>query len=60
MTAEEIRATKFSCDTGDFECAEWLREIAAQLAERNEREQHGLEHTVKQLLNSGWKPERKP
>jgi len=35
MTAEEIRSTKNSADTSGWECAEWLREIAAQLAERN-------------------------
>lgn len=34
MTAEEIRNTKNSCDDGAWQSAEWLREIAAQLAEQ--------------------------
>jgi hypothetical protein len=37
MTAEEIRASKNESDTGDWESAQWLREIAAQLAEANAR-----------------------
>lgn len=36
MTAEQIRAAKFECDTGEWECARWLQEIAAQLADLNE------------------------
>ena len=43
MTAEEIRKLKFSprfnsdlvTDVAAWQCAEWLREIAAQLAELN-------------------------
>jgi hypothetical protein len=34
MTPEQIRAAKFECDSGDWECARWLQEIAAQLAEQ--------------------------
>lgn len=37
MKAAEIRAAKFECDNGAYECARWLQEIAAQLAEINER-----------------------
>lgn len=36
MTAGEIRKAKFECDTGAYECARWLQEIAAQLAELQE------------------------
>jgi hypothetical protein len=36
MTAEEIRKTNFDCDDGTWESAQWLREIAAQLAELNQ------------------------
>lgn len=36
MTAEEIRKAKFETDSGSWECARWLQEIAAQLAEMNE------------------------
>ena len=39
MTAEEIRATKNTCDDGAWQCAEWLKEIAAQLADANEQNQ---------------------
>ena len=35
MTAEEIRAAKNECDDGLWQCAEWLKEIAAQLADHN-------------------------
>jgi len=37
-TANEIRNKGFECDDGMWECARWLQEIAAQLAELNERE----------------------
>jgi hypothetical protein len=37
MTAEQIRSAKFECDDGLWECARWLQELAAQLAELNER-----------------------
>lgn len=37
MTAREIRKAKFECDDGGYEAAKWLQEIAAQLAELNER-----------------------
>ena len=36
MNAQKIRATKFECDDGAWECAKWLQEIAAQLAYSNE------------------------
>jgi hypothetical protein len=36
MTAEEIRSQKFESDDGAWESARWLREIAAQQAEKNE------------------------
>ena len=35
MTTEEIRGSKNECDDGTWECARWLQEIAAQLAEAN-------------------------
>ena len=37
MTAQQIRKTKFEHDDGAWESAHWLQEIAAQLAEMNER-----------------------
>lgn len=36
MTAEEIRNKKNDSDDGAWQSADWLREIAAQLAEMNE------------------------
>lgn len=36
MQADEIRKKEFECDSGQWESAFWLREIAAQLAELNE------------------------
>jgi hypothetical protein len=36
VTSDEIRATKNTCDDGAWQCAEWLKEIAAQLAELNQ------------------------
>ena len=36
MTSQEIRGCKNSCDDGAWESANWLQEIAAQLAESNE------------------------
>jgi len=45
MTAEQIRAQKFECDDGLWECARWMQEIAAQLAEFNERERLALQPT---------------
>lgn len=35
MTADDIRNTRFEHDDGTWESAQWLREIAAQLAEQN-------------------------
>jgi hypothetical protein len=43
MTAKQIRKTKFECDDGAWEAAKWLQEIAAQLAETNERNKELLE-----------------
>jgi len=37
VTADQIRETQFEHDDGAWESARWLREIAAQLAELNER-----------------------
>lgn len=37
MTADEIRKQQFLSDDGAWECARWLQEIAAQVAERNEK-----------------------
>ena len=43
MTAKQIRKTRFECDSGEWESARWLQEIAAQLAELNERQRRALE-----------------
>jgi hypothetical protein len=37
MKADEIRTSTFEHDDGAWESARWLREIAAQLAEFNQR-----------------------
>jgi hypothetical protein len=37
MTADQIRAQKFECDDGAYGSARWLQEVAAQLAELNEK-----------------------
>jgi hypothetical protein len=50
MTAAEIRAAKFECDDGLWECARWMQELAAQLAEFNERERLALQpNPIKRL-----------
>lgn len=38
MTSKQIRAAKFESDSAEWECARWLQEIAAHLADLN---QHG-------------------
>lgn len=42
-TAEVIRAQAFESDSGEWESARWLQEIAAQLAESNELRREALE-----------------
>lgn len=37
MTSDEIRAATFEADTDIWECARWLQEIAAQLADINDQ-----------------------
>lgn len=44
MTAEEIRAKKNEADDGAWQSADWLQEIAAQLAEYNALGKKILEH----------------
>jgi hypothetical protein len=44
MTDEQIRAEKFISDNGAWECARWLQEIAAQIAELNELYRAKLRH----------------
>lgn len=56
MLPEEIRKAKFECDSSAWECARWLQEIAAQLAEHNELMREEQRRT-EELFNN--KPLRK-
>lgn len=40
MKSEEIRSKTFESDSGAWEAAKWLQEIAAQLADLNESIRH--------------------
>ena len=48
MTVKQIRSTKFECDDGAWESAKWLQEIAAQLAEVNERNAELVKYIMKE------------
>jgi hypothetical protein len=62
VTPDEIRACEIDPsgkdDTPYIESLRFtmLREIAAQLAEFNQRENRGVEETHQYLWNSGWRP----
>jgi len=43
MNAQQIRSVKFEHDDGAWECARWLQEQAAQLAEQTELQRQALE-----------------
>lgn len=45
MTPEQIRAAKFETDSGAWECARWLQEIATQLAEISARQRARIDIT---------------
>ena len=49
MTAQQIRKTKFEHDDGAWESARWLQEIAAQLAELNERNKQLSDVTLREI-----------
>src|SRR5208282_2998880 len=59
MTAEEIRNSKNESDDGAWECAKWVRELAAQLAEANAARQAREEKVDQDIAEAKARAEKK-
>ncbi len=59
MTAEEIRNSTNESDDGAWECARWVREIAAQLADANESSARAREKSDQLIAEAKEKSARK-